>query len=352
MRLLVITQRVDLNDPDLGFFHTWLEKLAVQVDQLLVICLAKGQYDLPANVTVFSLGKERQASRFTYLWRFFSTIWLGRGSYDGVLVHMNPEYVVLGGLMWRFWGKPVLLWYTHKAVNFRLFLAEKLANKIFTASRESFRLSSLKKTIVGHGIDADFFSQPTGFLPLAGDTWLLWVGRISPTKDLETVIKSCAELRQSGFNFYKFTILGQPITPADNEYKKVLASLVAKLNLEDSIGFRHWRPYLAMPGVYRRHHLFIHTSKTGSIDKVVLEALASGLYVLSSSEAFRAAARENIGITSFEEGNARDLADKIEKLYRSGILGQPNRRGREWVAKHHNLDRLVGTIIDYFSRGG
>jgi len=56
MKLLIITQKVDINDDNLGFFHRWLEKLASRFEKLSVICLAEGEHHLPSNVAVFSLG--------------------------------------------------------------------------------------------------------------------------------------------------------------------------------------------------------------------------------------------------------------------------------------------------------
>ena len=57
MKLLVLTQVVDKNDTNLGLFHTWLERIASRVEHLTVICLKRGEYHLPENVTVLSLGK-------------------------------------------------------------------------------------------------------------------------------------------------------------------------------------------------------------------------------------------------------------------------------------------------------
>ncbi|KKS22293.1 MAG: hypothetical protein UU78_C0019G0001, partial [Candidatus Roizmanbacteria bacterium GW2011_GWC2_41_7] len=56
MKLIVITQKVDINDGNLGFFHRWLEKLAEKTTELRVVCLSAGEYHLPQNVKVYSLG--------------------------------------------------------------------------------------------------------------------------------------------------------------------------------------------------------------------------------------------------------------------------------------------------------
>ena len=60
MKLLIITQKVDINDDLLGFFHGWIAEFVRQCEQVTVICLQKGEYDLPRNVRVLSLGKELQ----------------------------------------------------------------------------------------------------------------------------------------------------------------------------------------------------------------------------------------------------------------------------------------------------
>ena len=61
MHLLFITQKVDRADWLLGFTHGWLKALAGKVDRLTIICLEQGETELPSNVRVISLGKERGA---------------------------------------------------------------------------------------------------------------------------------------------------------------------------------------------------------------------------------------------------------------------------------------------------
>lgn len=67
MRLLVVTQAVDKQDPVLGFFHRWLEEFAKHADQLIVICLREGTHSLPSNVRIYSLGKENGGDESTHI---------------------------------------------------------------------------------------------------------------------------------------------------------------------------------------------------------------------------------------------------------------------------------------------
>jgi len=62
MKLLIVTQTIDSNDPVLGFFVRWVEEFSKQCEEVTVICLQKGEYELPKNVRVFSLGKESTKS--------------------------------------------------------------------------------------------------------------------------------------------------------------------------------------------------------------------------------------------------------------------------------------------------
>src|SRR5947207_2952335 len=124
MRLLITTQAVDTNDPVMGFFVEWLLALSNRFEHIHVICLKKGAYTLPPNVSVHSLGKpsfakamkgegSRAIDRLKYTMRFYRYSWNLRGEYDSVFVHMNQEYVLLAGALWKALGRKVYLWRNH-----------------------------------------------------------------------------------------------------------------------------------------------------------------------------------------------------------------------------------------------
>lgn len=351
MRLLVVTQIVDTNDSNLGFFHAWLQRIAAQVDSMIVLCLKKGEYQLPANVTVLSLGKEQSpAERHTrntlgYIFNFYRLAFITyRKQYDHVFIHMNPEYVILGGPLWRVSGKKVLLWYTHKAVNWRLRVAAMFASKIFTASKESCRLKTKKVEVVGHGIAVDAFSS-RGDIDEGDPIRFLSVARISPVKDLETVILAVAEMKKTFARPLLLDIVGDAITAADFEYEKTLRELVVRLNLGDVVHFLGGKTQGDLKALYPDHDIFLHTSKTGSIDKVVLEALAAGLEVFTTSEAY--GGFEEV-LNRVHGNDQKKLAEAIEKKINAGILKR-NDAGMEFVKKYYNLDRHIQKIITYFN---
>ena len=68
--LLIITQRVDDGDDLLGFFVDWLREFSKKFDKVFVITLTKSHYDLPSNIHVYSLGKERNNSKIARVFNF------------------------------------------------------------------------------------------------------------------------------------------------------------------------------------------------------------------------------------------------------------------------------------------
>src|SRR3989344_1746143 len=126
MKLLILTQKIDDNDDHFTFFLDWVLEFSDYFEKVTVVALWVKGYDLPSNVEVLSLGKESGESRVKYLFRFYKYIFLNRKDYDSVFIHMNVEYVILGGLFWRLMKKNVSLWYVHKHTDLKLFSAEKL----------------------------------------------------------------------------------------------------------------------------------------------------------------------------------------------------------------------------------
>src|SRR3989339_374793 len=78
-------------------------------------------------------------------------------------------------------------------------LAEKLTDKIFTASKESFRLPSKKVEVTGHGIDLDKF-KPAEIKKDGSKFKIISVGRISPVKNYEIMINATEILKNKDFS--------------------------------------------------------------------------------------------------------------------------------------------------------
>lgn len=348
MKLLIITQKVDKDDSNLGFFHDWLDKMAGLSD-VFIIANEVGEYNLPENAKVYSLGKERKISRIIKFIRYQLLLLKLLPKSDGIFFHMCPEYVLAAGFLPKIFRKKSLIWYTHKSVNWKLRLAEKLVDKIFTASKESFRLPSKKVEVVGHGIASDLFRRP--FISTS-KLRLLSVGRIASVKNLEVLIRAVAELKKNFGPNVSLDIVGSTILKEDQNYKEGLKQIIDNLDLQNEVHFRDSVPaatkgILTLPDIYNAHNIFVHASETGSLDKVVLEALASGLQVFTSSEAY-----DDLGsvVWRFKKGDYKDLASQIEAVYKKHDKIIYNTKGIDLVNKLFSLQNLLNKIINFFKQ--
>lgn len=333
MNLLLITQAVDDQDPVLGFFTTWIAEFSKHCERVIVICLRTGSYQLPKNVQVYSLGKERGASRFAYIATFFRLILSKRHEYDTVFVHMNPIYLVLGGLVWRLLGKNIALWYTHKHVDWKLRLGVAFAHRVFSASKESFRLATPKLRITGHGIDTALFSPGADRVPSAQKR-LITTGRISSTKQIHAMIGMVARLPKGSVHL---TIVGVPVTPADQLYYQALEREVRDKGLAESIEWVGAKSQREIADLLRAADLYLNLSSTGSLDKGVLEAMSSGVAVFSTNEAFAESADIYLD-------RSRPLEEGVTAIQNALDRHQVGAR-REWVIQHHSLQELIPRLV-------
>ncbi|MSU54986.1 MAG: glycosyltransferase [Candidatus Taylorbacteria bacterium] len=357
MRLLIITQRVDQDDSVLGFMHGWIKEFSKQIENVNVVCLEKGNVDFSENVRIFSLGKEKfkarnfrlkLAERFIYSWRFIRHIVRIRKDYDVVFVHMNPEYVVLGGWLWKLWGKTVTLWYAHKNVTLSLRVAEVFTDMIFTSTKSGFRLASQKLRIIGQGIDTDKFKiHDLGFKSNAEKFKIITVGRITPSKDYEVLVEAVEIIRKRTSFEIKVDIVGPTSMASDRQYLDKLRERVVEKGLGESVSFKGSVPNRELPGVLAGYDLFVNMGHTGSLDKAVPEAMAVGLPVLTCNEAFKEVLGPYKEVLMYSKGDILGLADRLKYMM---DMTDPQRlelgsKLRDIVVLNHSLTSFVKKII-------
>lgn len=342
MRLLIITQKVDRNDPILGFFHRWIEEFAKYCEQTTVICLGRGVYDLP-EVKVLSLGKESNPSRLKYLWRFYKYLWQERKNYDTVLVHMNPIYIVLAGWFWKLSKKPIHLWYTHRQVDLKLKVAEKFVRKIFTAAEESLLLTSDKKVVMGHGIDLEKFDCVQGKDDSRRMT-ILHVGRLTRIKNCQILLLAAKLLKEKGVDFVvKF--IGGPATTEDQEYFSSLRKFVRDENLDREVEFVGSIPNYKMSDYYCHADLTVNLAPTGGIDKAVLESLASGVSAIVFNKAFDKYLGRWSEALLLKEQDPVELSEKIIALRPKNLKEKIGSDIKEAIRTKIGLNVLIQKLL-------
>lgn len=328
MRLLVVTQKVDTEDDVLGFFHTWLIRLSERVESLVVICLEEGTHHLPPNVHVHSLGKERRASKLEYIFNFYHYIWRYRNEYDNVFVHMNPEYVVLGGLVWRLLNKPIGLWYVHRSVDLKLRIAARLVDRIFTTTKEACRVSDAPIRAIGHGIDMEHFTERG-----VGDSnTIAHMGRITPIKHIDMIAEAAKKLGM------KLHLYGGARSKQDVTYKNMLA-----YQFKDTIVFGGSIPFNLLPDMYEAHAYTVNAAPTGGMDKSVLESWALGIPAFVRNEAFKSIFGAHADLFMFRTSD--ELAQKITAFKAREDRFERIHVVRDHVRATYNVRTLIETIL-------
>jgi glycosyltransferase involved in cell wall biosynthesis len=341
--ILIITQRVNKNDDVLGFFHRWIEEFSRQCNRVTVICLEKGVYNFGNNVTVYSLGKETAPSRVRYLKNFYTYIWRTRHDYDAVFVHMNHEYVILGGLLWKLWRKRIALWYAHGHVSPSLRLAHQVADSICTSTASGFRIPSSKVRILGQGIDTDLFSPST--TPPSHHR-IVSVGRLSPVKKYEVLVRAVAELARRGIRI-PTTIIGGVGMTSQKAYADSLQHLATTESVADLVTFVGSKTHEEIVPMLQQSTMFVNTSVTGSLDKVGLEAMAVGLPVLTGNIAFKEVLGRYQDTCMYNPDHPNELVTKIEGIYTMPPDEYRTMQTyvRDVVVKNHTIGGLIQRIL-------
>ncbi len=336
MNLLIFTQAVDVDDPVLGFFHGWLEAFAPQFAEISVVCLKEGRHTLPANVRVYSLGKERGRSRSKYVFYFFRYIWSLR--YNAVFVHMNEEYVMLGGWWWRLCGKKIVLWRNFKTGSWMTPLACRLANSLCYVSPESYTARFTHGVKMPAGIDTRLFVPPQS--PATPGS-LLFLGRLDEIKRPDLFCAALEQLSSRGVN-YEAHIYGDP-TPGNEEYAEALAYRYRGFS---GASFLPGVPNVETPDLYRAHAIYVNLTPSGSFDKTIFEAMASGCTIVCANSGLLDVLPSEFIVSLESAAVARGLQAAIAMNVKE--RAELSESCRAYVEREHSLKLLAEKLAEIF----
>ena len=347
MKLLFLTQVIDAQDAVLGFVSRWISGLAKECESVRVVALEVGELSgLPDNVDVREVGRKGVVMRYLRYRKILNEAFDEDG-FDTVLAHMVPRYALVAEKPARKRGAGLFLWYTHKGVDARLRRAATIVDRMFTASDESLRLDSPLKLVTGHGIDLEHFDD-RGELPEEPPR-LLTVGRLTRAKDPLTILAAVSKLVAGGRDL-RLDFAGGALAQGDDELISSVRTEIERGVLAGRVELLGEVPYPDIAALYRRSSLLVSASLTGSVDKVVLEAMATRRPVVTCNDSFPALFSE-LGARAddllFEVGDADALADRIDRLL---SLSSEAKAGlgedlRSIVARDHEVDRLMARLV-------
>jgi glycosyltransferase involved in cell wall biosynthesis len=164
------------------------------------------------------------------------------------------------------------------------------------------------------------------------------VSRITKSKRLIEMLFALDVLYTRGIPF-QFSIIGAPIFEHDKAYEKEIQREIARRPYASDVHFIGMVPYRELPNALGRGSVFINLSKTGSIDRAVLEAMSIGLAPVTSNEAFREM------LTPFglyvKEDSPKCIADTL--VHAKNVDRAELSR---YVREYHSLQRLIPAMFD------
>lgn len=334
MNLLIITQTVNSNDPVLGFFHQWIQNLSMHYKEVTVVCLNKGKHQLPKNVKVYSLGKEfGDGTRIKYIVRFYRYIWRFRRDYDKVFVHMNEEYVILGGLFWKLYGKPVTLWRNFRTGSFMTSTACHLANTVCYTSPSAYVVKFKNAVRMPIGIDTNIFVPKEPKL-----CSILFFGRLDAVKKVHVFIAALKILHRTDTIFFA-TICGDSTYP-DNPYTKEIYIAAESLVKAGVLTMRPGIPHVQAPTMFAIHDVYVNITPSGSFDKTIGEAMASGCILVTANSAVNDVVPAELMTNSeSSEGVAHSILKALTLSSKDRIALRA--RNRLYIEKNHSITLLI-----------
>jgi glycosyltransferase involved in cell wall biosynthesis len=315
--MIFATQKLDVDDPVLAATVPMVRALAERDPYLVVLC-DTCNVDLPVRVHEF--GAATQAQRGA---KFLAAI--ARERPAPFLAHMVPLYAVVAAPVVRARRQPLGLWYTHWKGHAVVRAAEKVATHVLSVDRRSFPLASRKVHGIGHGIDVSEFA---GTDAPAGPLRALVLGRYSPAKGLETILRA-AELAGVDVELHG----------SDATFEEYRNSLEREFPHAD---FGGPVPRSEIPALFARSHVLVNNMRAGAPDKVVYEAAASCLPVLASNPVFDDLLPDEL---RFDLDDAEGLAEKLRSL-------DARRRPelRELVARNHSVEHWADGVLATLER--
>ncbi len=141
--------------------------------------------------------------------------------------------------------------------------------------------------VIPCGVDVDLFrprpSAPArAHLGLDAEHVLLFVGRLTPIKGFETLLRALAVLHSDGLAAARLMLLVVGGAKGDTEGSEHLRQLADRLGIGHWIAFHGPQPQDVLPDYYAAADLCLMPSRYESFGMVALEAMASGVPVIAS----------------------------------------------------------------------
>lgn len=174
-----------------------------------------------------------------------------------------------------------------------------------------------------------------------GEVKLLYVGYLRRAKGVETVIKAFVNIKAK-YPHATLTIVGT------GEFEAQLQLIVQHFELTKSVFFRgHVDNRKELNSIFRSHHIFCFASLSEGSPRVVLEAMANGLNVVSTPVGALPTIFENGENILFSDFNDHEmLAERVEALLLDNNKMNYLRAKAYHLVKDFTIKSFIGKIFN------
>ena len=193
--------------------------------------------------------------------------------------------------------------------------------------------------VIYNGVELHLFQQPVR-TQLDGPLTILQAGRVSADKGTHTTVEAMGRLAQQGVTNVRLIVAGS----GPSDYAERLKHSVAQYGIADRVSFLGWQPREKMPEIMAQSHvLVLPTENQEPFARVVLEAMANGLTVISTltGGTGEIVKHGETGLT-FPAGDSAALAQQIKRLADDSALRiKLAECGQALVLENFGLERMV-----------
>lgn len=199
---------------------------------------------------------------------------------------------------------------------------------------ERHHIDSRKLRVVPNCVDVNRFSPSPLDRTKPPIPTLIFVGRLSPEKNIEGILDALAILQTRSRPVPKLNIIG------DGQLKGSLRAQVDQLAL--SVSFWGSVPNEQLPGIFQRADIFILPSFYEGHPKALLEAMSCGLPCIGSDvEGIQQEIRHG-GNGYLCRTSPESIADAIETVLNDDALQvELGRRARQYVVENYALETIL-----------
>lgn len=239
--------------------------------------------------------------------------------------------------------KSLVNWVERKTAVFNNnFIAISNAVKEYMVNREKYEPDRI--TMIYNSVDLGLFdSRDRDVIPRNNNFLIGSVGRLHPSKGYDTLLKSMPQVIEK-FPQVKLMIAG------NGTEKAHLEKLCTQLHISDKVIFLGRKTPEEIRNLLREINLFVLVSNWEGFGLAVVEAMASGLAVVTTKVGGLPEIVEN-GRTGFlvPPVQPHALAEKMIRLLKDQKLSmEMGKQGRKRAAAFFSLDRIIMKLEDLY----